>query len=161
MSTTTESKYGTNGQAITITLASQANNGQQQSTAIDNTSNQYLDALVQLTYKNGAGAPAAPFLVNVYAYGSTDNGLTYGDTCTGTNGSVTLTVPPELTLIGSINVPTSATQYKSNPMSVKAAFNGVLPDFWGIVVENKSGTAADGTAGNFLAEYQGIWRQKV
>lgn len=148
--------YGTNNQTITITLASLASTGQRQSTAIDNTSNKFRDTLVQLTLKTGASGVASTGIVNVYAYGTVDGGTTYGDGATGTDGAITLTSPPNLKLIGTINTVANATTYKSNPLSVSAAFNGRLPDHWGIVVENKSSAIFDATAGNFKAAYQGV-----
>ncbi len=60
-------KYGTSNQALTITLASLANNGQRESTVIDNSSNKYLDALVSVKVKTGAGTPGTGPVVNVYA----------------------------------------------------------------------------------------------
>jgi hypothetical protein len=155
-----ELKYGTSNQAITITITSLAVNAQQQSTAIDNTSNVFEDALVQVIVKTNSANVLATGFVNVYAYGTSDGGTTYGDGCTGTNGAVTLTSPPNLKLIGSINANVASTTYKSNPLSVAAAFNGVLPQKWGIVVENKTGTASaplDASVGN--AFYQGVLHQ--
>lgn len=149
-----ETNYGTNGQSITCTLASLANNGQRQSTAVTNTL--YDDVLVQVKIKTGTSGVSATGIVNIYAYGTVDNGTTYGDTVTGTDGAVTLTSPPNLRLIGTINAVANATTYKSNPMSLVTAFDGRVPQKWGIVVENKTGAALDSTAGNFSSLYQGI-----
>jgi hypothetical protein len=152
------SNYGTSNQAITCTLNSLASAGQRQSTVINNSTSKGLDSLVQVQIKTGASGTSATGIVNIYTYGSTDGGTTYGDTVTGTDGIVTLTSPPNLSLIGSINAVANATIYKSNPMSVAAAFSGILPQYWGIVVENKSGATLDATAGNFKTIYQLISR---
>ena len=157
MATTFESKYGANGQALTITLTSLASAGQRGSAAVDNTANLFLDALVQLKIKTGT--VVAPSVINVYAYGTADGGTDYGDGVTGTDAAQTLTSPPNLTLIGVINCPANATTYVSNPMSVARAFGGVLPDHWGIVVENKTGAAFDASVAS--AWYQGVLGQGV
>jgi len=154
-----KSKYGTSNQSITCTITSLANNGQRQSTAIDNTSNLFLDALVFITVKSAGASTSATGFVNVYAYGTSDGGSNYSDGASGTDGSITLTVPPNMRLIGTVNVVANSTTYKLGPMSVAAAFGGVLPDHWGIVVENKSGATLDASVG--AAIYQGVLQQVV
>jgi hypothetical protein len=153
--------YGTAGQLLTCQLApggvGLVNNGQRSSAAIDNTSNLFLDALVQLKIKSGSGVSATGY-VDVYAYGSTDGGTTYPEG-TGTDAGVTLTSPPNLTRIGRMSVVANTTTYISEPMSVAAAFGGILPAFWGIVIENKSGAALDTTESNHAKLYQGIKQQ--
>ncbi len=158
MSTTFKSQYGSNNQAITCTITSLANNGQRSSAAVDNTSNLYLDALVQVIIKSNASGTSATGYVNVYAYGTADGGTSYPDG-TGSDAGVTLTSPPNLRLIGVINVVANATTYKSEPMSVAAAFGGILPDHWGIVIENKTAATLDASVGS--AFYQGIYQQGV
>lgn len=152
--------YGSNNQAITCTLASLANNAARSATAIDNTTNLFEDALVQVAIKSGASGVTSTGVVNIYAAASSDGGTTYGEGA-GTNAGITLTVAPNIKLIGSLNVVANATTYKSNPMSVAAIFGGFLPNFWGIVIENKSGAALDATEGNHLKIYQGVQRQAV
>lgn len=161
MTTTIKALYGTNNQAITISLASLTNTSAQQSTAIDNSSNLFLDALVTVKVKSGASGTSSTGAVRVYAYGTTDGGTTYSDGASGTNGSITLTSPANMRLIGLINVVANATSYVGGPFSVAAAFGGVLPDHWGIVVENVTGATLDATAGNFAVTYQGVQAQSV
>jgi hypothetical protein len=152
-------KYGTSNQAFTITLASLANNGQRQSTVIDNTSNLFLDALVQIQIKSAAASTSATGYVNIYAFATADGGTTYGDNAGGSDAAITLTSPPNMRLIGVLNVVANSTTYKSNPMSVAAAFGGILPDHWGIVIENKTGAAFDATEGSHKYFYQGVLAQ--
>lgn len=156
-----KSKFGSQNQTITLTIASLANNGQRESSVIDNTSNLFLDALVQLKIKSAAASTSSTGVVNVYAYGTVDGGTTYSDSATGSDAGITLTSPPNMRLIGVVNVVANSTTYKSHPMSVAAAFGGVLPDKWGIVIENKTGATLDATAGNHAAIYQGIYAQTV
>src|SRR5262245_37557096 len=121
MATTLEAKYGTNNQSITCTFTSLTNNSQRQSTAIDNTSNLFLDALVQLKIKSAASATSTTGSVNIYAYGTADGGTDYSDGATGTDGSITLTSPPNMKLIGVANVVANSTTYIAGPFSVAAA----------------------------------------
>jgi len=147
--------FGTSNQSITCTLTSLANNGQRQSTAIDNTSNLYLDALVFVKIKSASASTSSTGTANIYAYGTADGGTTYTDGATGTDGSITLTSPPNMRIIGIVNIVANSVTYEAGPFSVAAAFGGVLPDHWGIVVENKSGAAFDGTTAS--AWYQGAY----
>lgn len=153
--------YGSNAQALTITLASLANAAARASTAIDNTSNLFEDILFQLTVKSAASSVSTTGFVNVYATGTTDGGTTYGEGATGTDGAVTLTSPPNVRLIGSINVVANATTYKMTPMSIAKAFDGALPDHVVIIVQNQSGAALDATEGSHVKTYQGVQRQVV
>lgn len=161
MTSTIKASYGANNQPITCTVASLTNTSARASTAIDNTTALFLDAIVQIQIKSAAAATSATGVVNVYAYASTDGGTTYGEGATGTDAALTLTVPTNLILIGQLNVVANSTTYKSNPMSVAAAFGGVLPAFWGIVVENQTGATLDATGGSHLTIYQGVLAQQV
>ena len=163
MASTIKTSYGTNNQAITITLASLASSTVyvgRASTAVDNTVNLYLDALVQCKITTGT-SPSANTLIQIYVYGSADNGTTYGENATGTDAGLTITNPPNIKLIGVINNPvtTSNVTYKTNPLSVAAAFGGVLPAFWGVFITQSTGALLNGTAGNHAVFYQGIYAQ--
>lgn len=156
-----KSDYDTTG-TFTITLASLTNTSVRAGTAIDNTTSLYLDAVVQLLVKTGGSSTSASGFLNIYAFGTANpSGPTYPEGITGTDGGITLTVPTNLKLIGTINAVANATSYTSEPMSVAAAFGGVLPQKWGIAVENQTGGTLDSTSGNFAAYYQGIWGQSV
>lgn len=151
------SNFGTSNQTITITVASLANNGQQQSTAIDNSSNLFLDALVQFKIKSAAASTSVTGYCNIYAYGTADGGTTYSDGATGTNGAITLTAPSNARLIGTIYIVANATTYYSTPFSVASAFGGILPQKWGVILENKTGGTLDTTGGNHAVFYQGVY----
>lgn len=156
-----KTKFGTNGQTITITLASLANNSARQSTVVDNSTNLFLDALVQMKIKSGASGTTTTGYVNIYAFATVDNGTTYTENAGATDAAITLTVPPNALLIGRINCVANATTYYSSPMSVAAAFGGVLPEKWGVIVENKTGGTLDSTGGNHTVKYQGVLNQSV
>lgn len=152
---TRKSKYGTTATAITCTIASLANAGRRESTAVDNTSNLFEDALVQVKITAGAASTAATGYAEVFAYATSDTTTpAYADGCTGTDAAVTLTVPPNLKLIGFINVVANNGVYVSEPFSVASAFGGVLPPKWGIVVGNQCG-------GTFAASGCSAWYQGV
>lgn len=145
--------FGTSA-GFTITLNSLAAAGARESTAIDNSSNLYLDALIRVTATLAAGSPASDKAIYIYAYGSED-GTNYGDNATGADAAITLRTPTNLRLIGVISTPDSgALTYKSQPISVASAFGGILPRRWGIVVQNKTNLAF-GTG--CTATYSGLY----
>ncbi len=149
--------YGSNNQSLTLTLASLASAGARASTKIDNTSNLFLDLLFQLKVKSGGSGTSASGFVNIYAVGSADGGSSFPEGASGTDGGVTLTVPTNARLIGSMNVVANTTTYTSETMNVAAAFGGVLPAFTVIIVENQTGHALDATEGNHAYFYQGVY----
>jgi len=139
-------KYA-NVAAITITLASLADNGVAVSSEIDNSSNLYLDALVQLKIKTTSTVDSTGYIA-VYAVGSVDGGTSYPD-------SVNRKSKP----IAIINANVNNTTFTSNPVSVAQAFFAGLPEKWKIVIENKTGASLDSTEGNHAKQYQGIKHQ--
>jgi hypothetical protein len=161
MANTIESKYGANSQGFTCTLASLASAAARASTAIDNTTNLFLDVLVFVAIKTASSGVSATGYVNVYVYGTVDGGANYTEGATGTDAAITLTAPPNARLVGVINCVANATTYKGGPMSVAAAFGGALPDHWGIIVENRTGNTLDATEGNHQKTYQGVLSQVV
>ena len=152
--------YGTST-AITITLASLAHsdNAGRESTAVDNGTDKFLDAMVQVVVKLAAGTPSADRTVYVYAYGSED-GTTFTDNATGADAAITLTDPPNVREIGRIRCPAAGgLTYESQPMSVAKAFDWILPRKWGIVVRNNTNVAFDTTG--HAAKYTGIYFTNV
>jgi hypothetical protein len=150
---------GTSGQTFTCTLASLASSATagRESTAIDNTSDLFLDVLVMLKVKTSASALANDKAVYVYVYGTVDGGTTYTDTATGSDAAITLTDPTEMVQLGTVFCPASSTTYKGGPWSVARAFGGFVPAKWGIVVRNYTGQNLDSTEGNHAKLYQGIY----
>lgn len=143
---------------ITITVASVTNNSVNQSDYIDNSTNLYLDCLVQGFIKAGASSTSATGVVNLYAYGSVDGGTTYTDGATGTAGSHTLN--KNAALLGVITLDANAETAKFGPFSVANAL-GYVPPRWGIIMENKSGGTLDTTGGNHEIHYIGVHLQSV
>jgi len=157
-----KTEYGTDAQAITCTLASLASAAAREATVIDNTTNKWLDAYVQVAVKTGAGAPAGQKAVNVYCYGTVDTATpTYPDAVTGADAGITLVSPTELTLLGVIYTPSASTTYKGQVWSVAKALGIYLPEKWGIVIENQVGQTLDATEGNHKKIYQGLYATVV
>ena len=157
-----KSKYGTNNQAITITLNSLANGGKRESAAVDNSANFFLDALVQVKIAtNASNDSTGDKSVYIYAYGTADGGTTYSGNASGSDSSFGAD-PQQLQncrLIGVVYVPTANKIYESDLMSIANAFGGKLPEKWGIVADNETGYALN-SSGNG-AFYQGILAQSV
>lgn len=160
-----KTKYGTSNQAITITLASLGNSATvgRESTVVSNAVNLFLDALVNVIIETGV--VASDKAAYIYAYGSVDGGVIAGGTfterCTGADAAFTRRDPTSLKLLGVIPTPTNSVIYEGGPFSVAAAFGGVLPEFWGIVVMNFTGAALSADAGDNKAFYQGVYADVI
>lgn len=147
--------------AITITLASLASGSARQSANVDNSATLFVDALVDVAVKLAAGSPSGDRAVYLFVYGSED-GSTYGDNATGADAALTMRVPTNLRPLGIINTPDAGgLTYRSGPLSVAAAFGGLLPRRWGIVVQNASGLALTATGGDHEATFSGFTYQTV
>lgn len=149
--------------SVTITLTSLADAGFRESTAVDNSTNKYMDALVG--GKIQIGAPSADGTIAIYAYGSYDGteytaGLTGSDgTVTwGTTGSTGLDGANNLPLLGVISVDATDDNDDARwgPFSVAQAFGGVLPTKWGIVIKNSTGASLHATGTNNECQFMGI-----
>jgi len=161
VATTVKQLYGSSGQTITITLASLASGSARESDPIDNSTNLYLDALVMLQLKTAAGSIGSDPWAYVYVLGTVDGGTTWPDPATGANAAITPSKNTKARLLGAVNLAAASTTYKGGPWSVAAAFGGVMPQKWSIVVLNNCGVALDSTEGNHAKLYQGIQAQGV
>lgn len=156
---TIKALYGTNNQSITCTITSLTNTSLRQSTAVDNTSNLFLDALVTVKVKSGGSGTTSTGYVAVYAYGTTDGGTSYDAGCTGSDASFSPSITPvNLAIIGIINLNANSSTVQRT-FSVATSFGGQLPQKWGVVVDNESGGTLDASVGSVW--YQGIQAQTV
>jgi hypothetical protein len=149
---------------FTCTLASLTSSATagRESTVVDNSSNKYLDALVQMNVKLQTGTPANDKAVYVLAYASIDGGTTYPDAVTGSDAAITLNDPPQLVLLGSIYITAAGgLTWKGGPWAVARCFGGVLPEKWGIVVRNYTGVTLSATEGDHFKAWQGIYTTVV
>lgn len=124
---------------VTITLSSLANATFATSSAIDNSTNKYLSALVQLKWKTGAAGTSSTGYVAVYLIRSADAGTTYDD-----NNKV---------LLGTMPVAANATTYVG---SWDTAPLGALGSSWKLAVENQGGGTSDTVAGSFTMKFGGV-----
>jgi hypothetical protein len=147
-------KYGTSNQSITCTLTSLANAAQRQSTVVDNTTNLFTDALVQPIIKTGASGVSATGYIQLYVYGTANGGTNYSYGATGSDAAFTIPTNAALRPLGRIGVGANATTY-NEVFSVAAAFGGSMPDHWGVIVDNETGAAFDGTTASLV--YQGVY----
>ena len=128
----------TSNQAITITLASLANAATAVSSAIDNSTNLFIGADVQIKFKTG-GSVSGSGTLDVYLLRSLDGtGTLYDDSVSAT-----------ATLIDNFPA-TVATTTQVVSMSIE-----VLPSRWKLMVVNNTGGTLDATGGNFSVIFEG------
>jgi len=155
-----KAKLGTTNQAITITLNGLADDAARASTAVDNTTNLFLDCLVQLIISNTEGAPAGDKNILVYAYGTANDGTTYSGGATGADaayGAVGGQLITNCHLLGIMHFDADDEIFESDVFSIASAFGGIVPAKWGIIVKNQVGVAL--AAANCSAFYQGLYAQ--
>lgn len=156
-----QTKYGPSNQPITITVASLPNLAARASTAINNATTLALDALVFFRLRTASALVSATGFIEGYAYGSADGGASYTEGATGTDAAITLTSPPNVRPIGIINAVAPNVTYLAGPVSVAAAFGGVLPERWGIILRNNTGAALQSVSADHAVFYQNVFGQSV
>ena len=151
---------------ITISPASLASSATfvagRESNEIDNTTNKYMDALVQGKVTLGT-TPTANTVIGVYVWGAdTSLATTPIDVLDGADSAETLTnvgvLYSALRVGAVITVPaaTSDIGYNFAPFSVAALFGGVMPKFWGLFVAHNTGVNLNATGGNHVFSFNGI-----
>ena len=162
MATTTDKiSYVATAAVITCTLNSLASSSTagRGSAAVDNTTNLYDDALVEVILKTAATTtPANDKAGYVYIYGSAD-GTNYDGSSNenvGTDAAVTIDAPTNLKGPVVLVLLNSNASYKTS-FSVARFFGGVMPLKWGVVVQNFSGMVLTGTPSDHSVTYTGIY----
>jgi len=153
-------KYGSSGQALTITLASLASAAMRECTAVDNTTNLFMDIKLAVKIKTNAAGTSSTGAINIYAYASVDGGSTYTSSATGSD-AVYAGRQSNLVYVGSLDAVNNAVTYSGTFSLAKAFGYGGIPAFWGIIIENLSGAALDSTGANHSVVYQGVLAQTV
>lgn len=143
-------KFGSSGVAITVILASLANNGKSVSNEIDNSSDLFFGSWPQFNLKTGPSGVSASGVIRFFAIGSADGGASYPGAPNN-----------EGTFIGLMNANVNATVFTSNLMEFANGFAGKLPEKYKIVVLNETGAALDATEGNHDKFYQGVKGETV
>lgn len=156
--------YGTPG-TITISPASLATSSDftagRESTAVDNSTDKYVDVLVSGKVTVGT-TPTANTTINVYVYAQHDDTPTYQDVFDGTDSAETVTSSGVLNgvvrLLGvlTVSATTSDRTYFLAPTSVAQIFGGIMPKRWGLFVSHNTGVNLNATAGNHEFKYTGI-----
>lgn len=142
--------------ALTITLASLATSATlvagQESTAVDNTTNKYLDYLIAGKITTGT-TPTDAKEIRVYVYGQAEDVPTYPDVFDGLDSAETVTSTQirdaALRLAAVIATNTTSDRiYWFGPLSVAALFGGQMPKRFGVFVTHSTVAALNATAGN-------------
>jgi len=150
---------------ITMDLSSLASSATwvagRESNEIDNTTNKYVDALVQGKVTVGT-TPTANTSINIYVWGAdTSLATTAIDVLDGTDSAETLTNTGvlysalKLGAVISVLVNTSNVTYNVAPFSVAQLFGGVMPKFWGLFVAHNTGVNLNASNAN-LFSFNGI-----
>jgi len=153
--------------AITMDLANLASSATwvagRESTEVDNTTNKFVDAIVQGSISVGT-TPTANTVINVFVYASdTSLATTAIDVIDGVDSAETITNTGVLysmfRLGAAINVlvNTSDIAYPIAPFSIAQLFGGVMPKYWGLFVAHNTGVALRNNAVNTNSfDYVGI-----
>ena len=157
MAVTNVTYAGASGTAITLTLTSLTDGSWRQSAAVDNTSNLYIDVLVGGSVQVGT-SPTADGTIDIYAYGQYDASGEYTAGASGSDAAYTADGEEgQLKFIASIVVDATSDQdYEWGPYNIAPAFGGVIPQRWGLVVENNTGATLNATGTNNETIYTGI-----
>ena len=132
-------------------------------TEVDNTTNKYMDCLVNVDGITGhaSTAPTVGQQIVLYCWGAdTSLGTTAIDVLDGTDSAETLghvSVLNSLRLAGVavVTVATAGLVYYIQPFSVASLFGGVMPKYWGLfLAHNHTGALAASQSGLF--SYNGI-----
>lgn len=137
--------------SASITITAPGASASRESTAVDNGTNKYDDALVSVRFTSGTVGGNKQMIV--YLYGSED-GTNYESNVTGSDAAITPRSPESLVVGAVIPTPTSSVAYKKT-LSVAQFFGGVLPRKWGIVLTD-DGAGATGGVSSLSASYTGI-----
>lgn len=151
-------QYGTST-AITCTLASLASSSTagRGGVVVDNSSNEFVDALLTIAVKTSASALANDKACYIYIYGSED-GTVYSASsaeAVGTDAAVTFGVPSNMRGPVVLSCPASSVTYRT-VIPIASFFGGILPRKWGFVLQNYTGQALDSTENTHQKTYTGI-----
>jgi hypothetical protein len=150
---------------LTITLASLASDTSlltgRESATIDNSSNLYLDYLISGKITTGT-SPTTARSIEVWAVGSWD-GTNWPDVFDGTESAETITSADIKASVCRFvaAMATSATSnvtYHFGPVSLAAAFGGVLPPKIVLFVTHSTAVALNATTGNHQIRIQPVYQ---
>lgn len=140
---------------VTITLVSLADGNAFESTAIDNQTDRYLDAMLEITIVLSGGSPPAGAYIGVFIAPSV-GGTLFPTPATGTNLAITIPDPTLLIPLGQIPVSVGGVTLHVEFTSVATALaGGLLPRKWSVIIQNKSGVAFTGSG--HVVQYGGVY----
>ncbi len=165
MATTNKIGYAAEA-AMTITLASLGTSSTfvagREGTAVDNSSNLYLDYLISGQITVGT-TPTANTQIRVYALSTVGTSSTWPDVFDGTDSAETLTSVGVgqgfLKFVAIMNVDTNTTDraYTFGKVSLASLFGGVCPSLWTLFVTHNTAANLNSTGGNHYLIYQPIF----
>ncbi len=152
--------------AITISPASIASSSTfvagVESTEIDNSTNRYIDAILQGKITVGT-TPTINTQIQIYVWGSDQSLATSAlDVLDGTDSAETLTSVGirngllKLAAVLDVDATTSNRVYLMGATSVRNLFGGVMPKFWGLFITHNTGVNLNATGGNHEMYYTGV-----
>lgn len=152
-----KTSYGASS-AVTITLTSLASDSNlvagRSGAVVDNSTSKYLDYLIAGKIKAGT-SPTTGKVIEVWAWGISDDTPSYPDTVDGSDSNTTVTSRDILSSFGRLvaAMTTDATTgrtYYFGPVSVASLFGGIVPAKWGIFVVHNMGVALDSSGSNHV-----------
>jgi len=134
-----------------------------ESTEIDNTTNKYVDALVNVKgiTAHASTVTTAGQMIVVYAWGAdTSLASTAIDVLDGTTSAETLAHAGVLNALrfaaaATVVTTTAGLVYYIQPFTVASLFGGVMPKYWGLFAAHNH-TGALGASNNSLFSFNGI-----
>ena len=145
---------------MTITLNGLSNGATNYSDVVSSTASatHFLDALVTASCYI-ATAPTSDQAVYFFVYGSVDAGTTFTDNVTASAGALT-TGTRNARSLGILSMTSPNTIMRGGPWSVAQACGGVLPQRWGVIAVNATGTyLSNANANANEIKYQHVWEQ--
>lgn len=145
--TTLKPSYGS-VTSVTITTSALATDANllagRQSNAVNNTSDLAVDSLVGFAFAAPGSAPTANTQIEVWLFGSWNNGTTYSAGAGASDANLSLAttgVKQTMALAGIVQqTDTTARIYDFGPVSVAAVFGGpTMPDHWGAFIVHNLG----------------------
>ena len=141
-------KYGTT-QTLTVSgFNSLAGGSVAVSSDVDNTTDLFVDVLIEVTVAEITEATNRQ--VVVWATSSVD-GTNFSEGVSGNRAN--------MALVGSVPI-VGTGPHRSKAMSLAAAFGGVVPPKWRLVLHNDNGSTALASSGNSV-QYRGVHWQSV
>lgn len=152
---TQTTNYGTRA-ALTITLASLANNAYREATEVDNSTDKAVDGVLHGKITTGT-SPTSGNAITVYVSGSDGTTARPGNLSGSDAGVTPASEQLQWEVARYIVVDaTSNHTYEFYIGSIAALFGGVMPKKFSVIVLNGSGVALNATAGNHDIEYTPI-----